>query len=506
VPQGNRVFLIVLGRGRLQEPSKALDGLIAFVRERLLPQDQVAVIAYNRATDFTTDHEQIAQVLEHFKAGHEWVEALLNQRESGPGGPFGTPAIPSGLQASNLQDRIDQMFTRPGMPPTRQLPSAGGPDVNDISHDLRTGVLSLDYRTGSLARDRLLEVDPMALPERLRAMDPMRNRGVNGTSRTLQDLEKIFAGIEYMRYIDGEKHLVYVTEQSLFLPRVENDKMIAAMANDVRIAIDTIQTGGIAGDPGMAGGRPVVTRSGSSSPPPSPTLGGEMALQTLRILSELTGGVSSLREYTRVAVDRLDRTTRFEYLLGYYPSNPARDNRYRQVTVGVNRPDVTVVYRHGYYASDVLVPLDRRAFVTYRRVFAAGSYEGTISDIKVTAKATFTAGPKARATGGAQKAPSPEVVVDAAIDASRVWFSTVGNRRVAALNVSTFAGDAREQVVGESWQKVELTLSEDTYQRYLRSGIPYTVRVPVAGAPRWVKVVVYDYGRDLLGSAVVKLR
>ena len=33
--------------------------LITFVRERLLPQDRVAVMAYHRITDFTTDHEQI---------------------------------------------------------------------------------------------------------------------------------------------------------------------------------------------------------------------------------------------------------------------------------------------------------------------------------------------------------------------------------------------------------------------------------------------------------------
>ncbi|MBE3034282.1 MAG: VWA domain-containing protein, partial [Actinobacteria bacterium] len=66
-PQTNRIFLIVLGRGKLQEPSKAVDALLRFVRERLLPQDQVAVFAYNRATTFTTDHQMVARLLERFK-------------------------------------------------------------------------------------------------------------------------------------------------------------------------------------------------------------------------------------------------------------------------------------------------------------------------------------------------------------------------------------------------------------------------------------------------------
>ncbi len=53
--QDSRTFLFVFGRGRLQWPDKGIDNAIRFVRERLLPQDRVAVLAYNRATDFTTD-------------------------------------------------------------------------------------------------------------------------------------------------------------------------------------------------------------------------------------------------------------------------------------------------------------------------------------------------------------------------------------------------------------------------------------------------------------------
>jgi hypothetical protein len=62
-PPDHRVFLIVLGRGRLQGPSKGLSALLDFIEGRLLPQDRVAVLAYNRATDFTTDRRPILEVL-----------------------------------------------------------------------------------------------------------------------------------------------------------------------------------------------------------------------------------------------------------------------------------------------------------------------------------------------------------------------------------------------------------------------------------------------------------
>ena len=88
-PQSRRIFLIVLGRGRLQPPSKGVDGVIHLVRERLLPQDYVAVLAWNRATDFTTDHAKVADVLERFKKSHEKIESLLKQQFSGLAAVYG---------------------------------------------------------------------------------------------------------------------------------------------------------------------------------------------------------------------------------------------------------------------------------------------------------------------------------------------------------------------------------------------------------------------------------
>jgi VWFA-related protein len=68
--QNRRVILIVLGRGKLQPVSKGVDALIGMVKDRLLPQDRVAVFAFNRATDFTSDHAYVASVLDRFRSQH----------------------------------------------------------------------------------------------------------------------------------------------------------------------------------------------------------------------------------------------------------------------------------------------------------------------------------------------------------------------------------------------------------------------------------------------------
>src|SRR3990172_2585800 len=87
-PSDRRIFVIVIGRGRLQGPSKGLDAMLELVRDRLLPQDLVAVVAYNRATDLTTDHERAARVIEQFAATNDKVERAI----AGWAGGYG-PAV-----------------------------------------------------------------------------------------------------------------------------------------------------------------------------------------------------------------------------------------------------------------------------------------------------------------------------------------------------------------------------------------------------------------------------
>ena len=51
--------------------------------------------------------------------------------------------------------------------------------------------------------------------------------------------------------------------------------------------------------------------------------------------------------------ERIGRELRSQYLLGYYPTNPSRDGKYRQVVVkldGSREKELHSNYRRGYYA------------------------------------------------------------------------------------------------------------------------------------------------------------
>ena len=78
----------------------------------------------------------------------------------------------------------------------------------------------------------------------------------------------------------------------------------------------------------------------------------------LEELAVLTGGqeypVDELDRLPEIS-ERISREIHSQYLLGYYPTNAARDGKYRQVKVVLDLPDARQMhtsYRRGYYAPE----------------------------------------------------------------------------------------------------------------------------------------------------------
>ncbi len=70
-------------------------------------------------------------------------------------------------------------------------------------------------------------------------------------------------------------------------------------------------------------------------------------------LAEETGGrMIAVRSEKKLqeAFDQISEELRSQYTLGYYPSNPSRDGRFRKVKIETPRGDLRVLARRGYYA------------------------------------------------------------------------------------------------------------------------------------------------------------
>jgi VWFA-related protein len=483
--QNQRIFLFVFGRGRLQVPDRGLDHAIQFIKERLLPQDRVAVLAYNRATDFTTNRAAIVTTIERFKKAHDRIEADLKQQFSGLQAIYGgTTPQPS------VQKEIDEIFHVAGTVNAGRLPASAPTDASQIAADRRNDIDTLQRQEVVEGRQRPSAFDTFEM-DRAERMDMTFDEYAEASAQTAQDVGNIYTGINYLKYLDGEKHLVFVTEGGVFLPRLENDYSIAALASDARVVLDTLQTGGLITMNPLVRDPQGLTRV-------DPNRLGRMsheqvdAGQTLRNLAAMTGGTASVYSPTDKALARIDAASRFEYLLAYVPSNMVWDGKFRRISVTVNRKNVRVLFRHGYYARDTYTPLDRRSFLTYNRIAAAANVLEPFADLRVTATADFKPG-------------DGDVRVNLTLAGDRIKFSESDGRHQASLEIAYFAGNARQAIVGEHWQVVDLDLTEQNYETFKARGLSYTQRVPVKSDPVYVKVIAYDYAADALGSLAVRI-
>ena len=463
-PQSARTFLILMGRGNFQIPFRSVDDLIRFVSKDLLPQDRVAVYAFNRATNFTTDHEQVAQVLGRYKKLHEWIEAMEKMRLSGLGGIYGSWALPKKYQA-----QIDQIFANPVGGGLKPLPSTTPTNEAKMTIEadrVTEALLRKEAAAGDALRLSMMQFDTLAAD----AVTSLPfSEYASGFASTQGDLRSLYTCIDYLRYMEGEKHLLLFTPNGLILPRVEYDESLAAYANDARVAIDIFQTGGCC-------------------PPMEQTA-------SLRYISRLTGGRASIGEYAWQGLSRINEITRVQYLLGYYPKDENWDQKYRSIDVKVNRPGLVVSFRHDYHAGDTDLILDRDEFIAYSRITAAGGETAQLTDVPFTATAAVDDfnGP-------------PKIWVNLLIGTSDIQWKVKENRYTDRLRVTIFYANNKGNYLGGVWKNVDFKLREESYQGFMKSGIPLSIQIPRQVPGQILKVIIYDTGSDRVGSKLLKVR
>jgi hypothetical protein len=250
------------------------------------------------------------------------------------------------------------------------------------------------------------------------------------------------------------------------------------------VALDTIETGGLyVGQPPMASGTMPEGRWNQT-----------FAFKALRNISEFTGGVSSIAEPGMKALDRISDVTSATYLLGYYPTNAKWDGSYRKVEVKVARRGVTVLYRHGYYSSKDMLAFNRRDFITKDRLRAAAGFRREINDIRVKANAGLS-----RATNG----QGDELSVSLTIDPSKLALTFANGVHTGRITIGLFLFNEGGDAIGSGTQELDLKLTEADYKAITAKGIAHSITAPAASGVRRVRVVVYDFKADLIGSVDV---
>ena len=169
-------------------------------------------------------------------------------------------------------------------------------------------------------------------------------------------LEAIRSVAEKLSHLQQKKSLIYFSS-GMDRTGIENQSELRAAVNAAvrsNMAIYTMDMRGLqalvaGGEAQNASLRGTSAYSGQSV---INALNSNFTTQeTLVTLASDTGGRSFLdsNDFSQV-FKGVQQDTSTYYLLGYHSTNPARDGRYRRISVKVNPPGAKIEYRKGYYA------------------------------------------------------------------------------------------------------------------------------------------------------------
>ena len=168
---------------------------------------------------------------------------------------------------------------------------------------------------------------------------------------SLGALERLAAALADAR---GRKTLLFFSEGFIMDTSLPNFRTLLQAARNANVAVhfvDVRNQMGAIGGPGMPGGSAEVGPATEDRDATTALAFATRESEGTRSIAADTGGSTISGTNLLAGLSRVANEGRAYYLLGYSPSNSRRDGRFRKIEVTVNRRDVTVRSRGGYFAA-----------------------------------------------------------------------------------------------------------------------------------------------------------
>jgi VWFA-related protein len=309
------------------------------------------------------------------------------------------------------------------------------------------------------------------------------------TDRELYAIRTIAKSLER---VDQRKSMLYFSG-GLTRQGIENQASMRAATNEAvkaNMAIYSVDSRGLQALP------PVGNASTGSLRGTASYSGGAMQSQldanfgsqeVLATLSSDTGGKAFFDSNDFApAFQQVQHDTEAYYIVGFHSTNTARDGSYRHLTVRLNRSDVKIDYRPGYYA-----PADFQHQKTEDREVALT--EELRSDLPATDVAVYLQALYFRLDEGKFFVP-----VSLIIPGSQIHSVKNGDRDKANIDVIGQVKNAQGIVVGNVRDNVKLAL--DAAQQVQRKNIQYSTGFTLAPGRYHLKFVVRENQTGAMGS------
>jgi VWFA-related protein len=309
------------------------------------------------------------------------------------------------------------------------------------------------------------------------------------TDRRLEALKSV---ADRLSRVEEKKSLIYFSS-GMDRTGIENQSELRAATNAAVRANLSIYTMDVRGLQAMVPGGEAQNASlrGTSPYSGAATLNqynsNFTTQETLVTLAGDTGGRAFLDSNDFGRVFRgVQQDTSIYYLLGYHSNNPARDGRFRRITVRVKRPGLKLDFRRGYYA-----PADFQHSTQEDRERQLD--EELASDLPNTDLPVYLSPAYFRISDGRFY-----VAVSLVVPGSQIPFTHNNDQDRATLDVLGVVGDPERRPMGQVRDTVKLSLN--TSQLVQRKNVQYNTGFVLPPGKYHLKFVVRENQTGRLGS------
>ena len=309
------------------------------------------------------------------------------------------------------------------------------------------------------------------------------------TDRRLQALRTVAKQLEH---IDQKKSLIYFSN-GMTRTGIENQSELRAATNAAvraNMAIYTMDIRGLqaivpGGEAQSASLRGVSAYSGQSMQNAFDS--NFSSQETLVTLAGDTGGRAYLdsNDFGKIYKGVQNDTSTY-YMLGYHSTNPARDGRYRHITVKLKQPGMKVEYRKGYYA-----PSDYKHSNDEDRERQLD--EELASDLPSTDLHVYFTASYFRV--GDDKFSIPVSLV---VPGSEIPFAQKSDQDKATLDIIGVITDEKKRPITDIRDTVKLAVNTNAEVR--RKNVQYNTRLFLPAGKYHAKFVLRENQSGLMGS------
>ena len=316
-------------------------------------------------------------------------------------------------------------------------------------------------------------------------------------NRAAATAEALRAIADHVSYLPGAKNLIWISAEFPFYIESDNlerspdgkklaypteNEMVERALSNARIAVYPIDARGL-----LAGG---VDEIANKSPD---KLVAEMAESSnMEMLARRTGG-HAYRDNNGIAgsIRQTIDGSRVTYQLGFYPENVAWDGSFHKLQVKVDRRDVQVQARDGYFA--LAQPNLTREMA--RELLSQAAH----SPINATGiRFSLHVAPVAPAADN-------KLRLSFSLAPSQFAFASQNGEWKDAVDIAFITMDANNHVLQTTVLPLPFTIDAQTYEHLVQAGLPLAREVVIPPNASKLQVIILDEGNGQVGSVRVPL-